>query len=83
MKIETKGMTRKQITTILDGIIRNDNACITEGDMCRLFELYGDTYETECEAIEPSYELSALNNYWSEIRMFLPRLGYKLKGIRL
>ncbi len=83
MKISTKGMTRKQLTTILEGMIRNDNTCITEGDMCTIFSMFADDYEAEVNGEEMVYELTKLNNYWSDIRMFLPRLGDRLKGFKL
>ena len=47
MKMPTKGMTRKQILTILESMILDDNVCITESDVCYWFETYADDYEAE------------------------------------
>lgn len=82
MKLLTKGLTRKQIITILEDKIRNDNVCITEGAMSKIFDRYGDTYEASIERDETIFVLKKLNEYWSIIRMFLPRLGDKLKGFK-
>lgn len=82
MKLSTKGMTRKQIITILEDKIRNDNVCITKNAIDAIFDKYGDTYDAEIERNEIVYILSKLNEYWSIIRMFLPRLGDKLKGFK-
>ena len=83
MKISAKGMTRKQLVTILESKIRNDNTCITEGDMCSIFELFADEYEADFKEDNIEFTLTRINNYWSPLRMFLPRLGDKLKGMNL
>ena len=83
MKISAKGMTRKQLITILESKIRNDNVCITEGDICSIYELFADDYEADFKHEELDFTLVKLNNYWSPLRMFLPRLGDKLKGMKL
>ena len=83
MKMTVKGMTRKQLITLLEDRIRNDNVCITEGDMCLLFEECADEYDVDNQHSELEFTLRKLNNYWSPIRMFLPRLNDKLKGIKL
>lgn len=83
MKMSVKGMSRKQLITLIEDKVRNDNTCITEGDMCFIFDNYADEYEADSSKGEIVFTLTKLNNYWSEIRMFLPRLGDKLKGFRL
>lgn len=83
MKTTVKGMNRKQIITMLEGRIRNDNMCITEGDMCALFSEYADEYEIDLEHEERGLTLTKINNYWSPLRLFLPRLGDTLKGFSL
>ena len=83
MKMSAKGMTRKQLITILEGRIGNDNVCITDGDMCIIYDMFADEYEAEEKVDGVEYTLTKLNNYWSPIRMFIPRLNDKLKGLRL
>ena len=83
MKISTKGLNRKQIIMLLEGLIGDDNVCITEGDMCLLFNNFADVYEAENKYGETVLTLSKQNDYWSGLRTFLPRLGDKVKGFKL
>ena len=76
-----KGLTRKQLITILERDIRNDNACITEYDLQRIYKKYGDGYNAEMFQGEVLYTLERPNKEWEDIRMFLPRGGDILKGL--
>ena len=80
--MSVKGMNRKQIISLLEQRVRNDNMCITKGDMCALFNECADEYEPDIVMGEEYLILQKTNSYWSEIRMFLPRVGDKLKGFK-
>ena len=75
-----RGMTKKQIIILLERMIRNDNVCITEGDMVMLFDHYADEFEAESDKGHIVMTMTHENTYWKGIRAFIPRLGQKLKG---
>ncbi len=77
-----KGMTRKQLITLLERDIRDDRTCITEGDMCLLFDMVGDIYDAECKRGEILFTLEKPNVYWKEWRPFLPQKNDVLKGLK-
>lgn len=77
-----KGLTKKQLITLLEKRVTNDNACITEEEMMWLFREVADVYDGEIFHGEVVYELVYPNPEWDEIRMFLPRVGDRLKGLR-
>lgn len=78
-----KGMTKKQLITLLEGKILDDNVCITEGDMCCMFDNYADTFDAESSRGELYFLMNKENAYWSDLRPFLPRKGNRLKGFKL
>ena len=79
----TKGMTRKQLIMVLEGLITNDNVCITESDMCAIFSRYADGYEAKADHNgDVTLTLTSLNDYWLNIRPFLPRKGDRLEGFK-
>ena len=78
-----KGMTKKQLITLLEGKILDDNICISEGDMCYMFDNYADIYDAECTYGDITYIMKQENPYWRELRPFIQRKGNRLKGIKL
>ena len=77
-----KGMTRKQLITLLEKNVTNDNACITEGDVDKMFADCGDTYDVTIKNWDIMYKLVEENELWSVLRPFLPRVGDTMKGYR-
>ena len=79
-----KGLTRKQIITLLESCIDNDNACIMAKDIESWFEDTGDEYKIHMvrNGEENVYTLEKENDYWEVYRPFLPRIGNVLKGIK-
>ena len=76
-------MTKKQLIMLIEGNVLDDNVCITEGDMCYLFENYADTFETKSVYGNVEYTMTRENSYWQELRPFLPRKGNKLKRLKI
>ena len=68
---------------LLEGLIKDDNACITEGDMVMMFLNYADTYEMATDYGKPVFTLTKQNSYWEGLRAFLPRTGDKVKGFKI
>ena len=78
-----KGMTKKQLIMLLEKNITNDNACVTESDMYKLFSECGDTYDVTISMrrdFDVEYKLVEENKQWDTFRPFLPRQGDVLKG---
>ena len=78
-----KGMTKKQLIMLLEGNVLEDNVCITEGDMCCMFDNYADTYDSKSNLGDIEFILSHENIYWNDLRPFMPRKGNKLKGFKI
>lgn len=75
-----RGLTKKQVVILLERMIHDDNVCITEGDMVILFDNYGDEFEASCEKGKIFLEMTHENSYWKNIRMFIHKIGDRLKG---
>lgn len=78
-----KGLTKKQLIMLIEGKINDDNCCLTEGDMCWLFDTYADSYKAESMYGELCYTLTKENAYWDGLRAFFPHENQKIKGISL
>lgn len=79
--MSVKGLTKKQMVMWLDGVIGGEDTCITEHDVKKLFNLFGDTYLERENVDYVDYTLVMENDYWYRLRNKLPRQGDKLKGI--
>lgn len=51
--------------------------------MCYMFSNYADTYDAKREYDENHYTLLNENEYWKDIRPFIPHKGNKLKGFKI
>lgn len=78
-----KGMTKKQLIMLLEGNVLEDNTCITEGDMCYLFDNYADTYDVKNDYGDVSFTVFHENVYWKDLRPFLPKKGNRCRGFKL
>lgn len=78
--MHVRGLTKKQIIIMLERMVHDDNVCITEGDMVVLFDNYGDEFEAESSKGQIVLTMTKENPYWVGIRMFIHKLGEKLKG---
>ena len=77
-----KGLTKKQLIMMIERNVRDDNCCITEDDMYRMMQNEGDTYNAELFHGSVLFTLEVPNHKWDDIRMFLPRVGDILKGMK-
>ena len=78
-----KGLSKKQLIMLIEGKIDDDKICVTEGDMCWMFDTYADNYNVDSLYGELHYTLKKENSYWDGLRPFMPREGDKMKGIKL
>lgn len=76
-------MTKKQLIMLLEGNILDDNTCITEGDICYMFDNYADTYDAKNNYGDIDFILFHENVYWNDIRPFLPRKGSRCRGFKM
>ena len=81
--MSTKGMTKKQLIMLLEGLILEDDTCITEGDMCYLFSNYADIYDAKKNYGELEFTMTHENPYWQDVRQFMPHKGKRLKGFKI